>query len=66
MDTTRQIFNAFLAGFGGAFALFPAGNLDRFMTREPTQQRMYQNFKRVGNLLDDAMGKAEREQEKRA
>lgn len=65
MEKTRHIVNAFLAGVGGAFVMFPATNsLDRFLSRDSVQERMHQNFKRVGDSLNQAMGKVAREQER--
>lgn len=57
--------NAFLAGIGGAFALFPAGQLDAYTVRKSVSDRVYANFARVGQLLDASMHKAKDEQKDR-
>lgn len=63
MERPRPALNALLAGFGSAFALFPSGQLDAYLVRQPTQARMAASFERVGQLLSDAMAKEAREQE---
>ena len=66
MDRYVTTLNAFLAGIGGAFALFPSGQLDRYMERESVESRMYNNFARVGERLDSATSRVRDEQEKRS
>lgn len=62
MDRYVTTLNAFLAGIGGAFALFPSGQLDRYMERESVESRMYNNFARVGERLDNAANRVRDEQ----
>lgn len=65
MDRYVTTLNAFLAGIGGAFALFPSGQLDRYLERDSVESRVYSNFVRVGARLDSATSKVRDEQEKR-
>lgn len=63
MDRYSASLQAFLAGVGSAFALFPTGQLDQFMKRDSVESRIHANFSRVGKQLDAAMTKAKDEQE---
>lgn len=63
MDRYSASLQAFLAGIGSAFALFPSGQLDQFAKRDSVESRIYGNFARVGQRLDSAMNKVKDEQE---
>lgn len=57
MNKMITSLNAVLAGFGSAFALFPTGQIEQHIKREPVEARMYANFARVGVRMDAAMNK---------
>ncbi len=63
MNKLITSLNAVLAGFGGAFALFPTGQVEQFTKREPVEARMYANFARAGARMDAAMAKVKDEHE---
>lgn len=61
MNKMITSLNAVLAGFGSAFALFPTGQIDQYIKREPVEARMYANFVRAGMRMDDAMSRVKDE-----
>lgn len=63
MNKIVTTINAVLAGFGGAFAIFPTGQIEQFAKREPIEARMHANFARVGQRMDAAMNKVRDEQQ---
>lgn len=65
MNKMITSLNAVLAGFGSAFALFPTGQIEQYIKREPIEARMYANFARAGLRMDVALKKVKDEQEAR-
>lgn len=63
MNKMITTLNAVMAGFGSAFALFPTGQIEQFMKREPVESRMHANFVRAGMRLDTAIKRFKDEQE---
>ncbi|WP_158601720.1 hypothetical protein [Solilutibacter pythonis] len=57
MNRRTATLDAFLAGLGSAFAMFPTGQMEPFLSRQPVEARIHNNFERVGKLLDEAMSK---------
>ncbi|MEA9653055.1 hypothetical protein ABFU65_12130 [Xanthomonas campestris pv. raphani] len=66
MNKINATLNAFLAGIGGAFSLFPSGQVESFMKRPSVEARMQASFLRVGRNMDSAMKRAKDEQKKAA
>ncbi|MBZ3928227.1 hypothetical protein [Xanthomonas citri] len=64
MNKINATLNAFLAGIGGAFSLFPSGQVESFMKRQTVEARMYASFARVGRNMDSAMKRAKDERKK--
>ncbi|MEQ7761462.1 hypothetical protein, partial [Xanthomonas hortorum] len=63
MNKIGATLNAFLAGIGGAFSLFPTGQVESFMKRPTVESRMQASFARVGRSMDVAMKRAKDEQQ---
>ncbi|ENB4187913.1 TPA: hypothetical protein ACKPW3_001675 [Stenotrophomonas maltophilia] len=61
MNKMITSLNAVLAGFGGAFAIFPTGQIEQFIKREPVEARMQANFARAGMRMEVAIRKVKDE-----
>ncbi len=46
-----------MTGLGGAFALFPVGQVSAHIPRVTVQTRIYNNFRAAGDRLRTAQGK---------
>lgn len=57
---------AAFAALGGAFLFSPAGRIDRYIKRQSVEDRLYQNFARVGARMEAAMARVKDEQRKQA
>lgn len=62
MKTSTNKLGAVLTGLGGAFALFPTGQLSHFVKQPSIATRIHGNFSRVGDNLLLAMGRVTDEQ----